>query len=698
MVRISQLFFCLLGLWWTTVLSGQQPPEHYGPYGGAFTPRGDLRALLVFVRFREGTEQNPQFTNQGQSLEQWTDLAGHRGLPDYVNPETGACPAFMFNHPEDFERYQGDPSKTCISRVWYQNSLPLGRFRILGDPFRDATGRPVAIEVDPEGCSTWGHVNKKVVEQMRQLNPDFDYRSFDRRHNGPNFQFDNSDTAQSRPDRAVDYAIFVYRYDPRWALQPAPGMSRWPGSDGGFAGLGALNLLDPFEDRCYLQEGFTLCKGAGIPTGLLIHEIAHTLYNCPHFQSSNGTVGDFFYPVSAGNSATSPIPFFRTFSAWERWYLGYIEPVADLSWPGSPSEGEYRLRDFLGTGDALRIALPNSDGDQFLWLENHQKRSDLDEHPWAGQAVGPGAHTVPPSAAGVYLTWERVAKTRQQPVQFTTGCNALRPVSAAGNWDYVRLDSSVTNHWGNTLYLYRRGKANPTGGTNPLTSFRDDLNGDGVITVNNHPNMAVNEGRDHSIACEEISPGRFEPLYANFGGYSSLAAGYARPHAFRDGDSITLSTNPLLLETRYYSQRDTGFAPARLSGLSLFFRQSADGDFRVTVKTRQTALYGQVRWSGRLILPDLSEDGRPDLVLAPQSTLRLVKGVVANRHRKAADGGFVNPTVFTVARGCGIRLQRRSRLVVEKGATLVFEPGAFLEKGKRSKLVIKPGGSVLWKQ
>ncbi len=695
---LVHLLLLCLSAWTTIPLAGQQNAEHYGPYGGAFTPRGELKALVVFVRFREGTAQNPAFTNVGQALDRWSDGPEQRGLPDYVDPVTGACPDFVYNRPEEFPLYRDDPSKTCISRIWHQNSLPLGDFKFMGETFRDAEGLPVAVEVDPEGCSTWGHVNKKVVEQMRALNPDFDYREFDRRANGPDFRFDNSDTVVSKPDRAVDYAIFVYRYDPGWGNQPAPGMARWPGSDGGFAGLGALGLLDPFEDGCFLQEGFTLCRGAGIPTGLLIHEIAHTLYNCPHFQSSNGTVGEFFYPVSAGNSATSPVPMARTFSAWERWYLGYIEPVAEPVWPDSAAVGEFYLRDFLTTGDAARIPLPNSDGDQFLWLENHAKRSDLDEHPWAGQAVGPGHCTVPPLAEGVYITWERVAMSRRQPVNFTSGCNALRPISAAGNWDYERLDTFVRNDWGNTLYLFRRGAANPTGGTHPLLGFRDDYNGDGTIAVNPHPNMAFNEGRDFGIACEEVSPGKFLPLYANFGGYSPWAKGYAKPHAFRPGDSITLSTNPLIFETRYYSQRDTCFPHARLSGLSLFFFKDQSGEIGVRYSCKQTGLYGRVRWSGRLLLQDISEDRAPDLEIGPKAVLRLGKGVVANRHRKTADGDFVEPTEFIVAKDCGIRLHRRARLVVEKGATLIFEPGAFLLKGKKAKLIVEKGGTVLWRQ
>ena len=83
-------------------------------------------------------------------------------------------------------------------------------------------------------------------------------------------------------------------------------------------------------------------------------------------------------------------------SGWDRWFLGWnnppdktnlisarddnnLEQLSDLNIPSAPSVSTFVLRDFVATGDAVRIKLPHfnwqSLGDvknQYLWLENHQ--------------------------------------------------------------------------------------------------------------------------------------------------------------------------------------------------------------------------------------------------------------------------------------------------------------------------------------
>ncbi len=93
---------------------------------------------------------------------------------------------------------------------------------------------------------------------------------------------------------------------------------------------------------------------------------------------------------SAWSLATPGVALFQTINAYERKQLGWRsseteneiscldktgkEIRSDLDAGDSNFEGIYILRDFVKTGDALRIKLPYRDSDgrkQYLWLENH---------------------------------------------------------------------------------------------------------------------------------------------------------------------------------------------------------------------------------------------------------------------------------------------------------------------------------------
>ena len=49
---------------------------------------------------------------------------------------------------------------------------------------------------------------------------------------------------------------------------------------------------------------------------------------------------------------------FQGFNAWERWYLGYIDPTMINNEGDIRETNEFVLRDFITTGDAVRIKLP----------------------------------------------------------------------------------------------------------------------------------------------------------------------------------------------------------------------------------------------------------------------------------------------------------------------------------------------------
>lgn len=131
---------------------------------------------------------------------------------------------------------------------------------------------------------------------------------------------------------------------------------------------------------CAVPELQSKTKRDGI--GTLIHEFAHIL-GLPNFSSTVGslvkTLGDWSVMDHGcyNNSANTP----AAFSAYERFYLGWVEPIL-LDGPMN-----VRLRDFNTTGDCAIITATGQsnlsgispDPKEFYILENRQK-SGWDEY------------------------------------------------------------------------------------------------------------------------------------------------------------------------------------------------------------------------------------------------------------------------------------------------------------------------------
>ena len=262
--------------------------ERNAAFGGVFTPKGDLKVLIVPVIFKDSPQTNKNFRNSDNYLSGW-DAGNKHNLPDAVNPLNGDSHQWLFNKPEHFEIYKDS--------VFYNDSellylISKGQFRFMGEVFSDSNGLPTAVDIDPEGGRDWSHMNRYALERMKELNPNFDISKFDNRKNNPQYKFDNS--VNPEPDGIIDYIVFIYRYSPSWGQQPAPGMNKWQGSGGGFANPSGI-MMEKYNGIRF-SEGFTMMWGSGV----FFHELAHTLYNLAHLWGSNGTVGEYFYRPSAG--------------------------------------------------------------------------------------------------------------------------------------------------------------------------------------------------------------------------------------------------------------------------------------------------------------------------------------------------------------------------------------------------------------
>ena len=182
-----------------------------------------------------------------------------------------------------------------------------------------------------------------------------------------------------------------------------------------------------------------------------------------------------------------------------------LEQLSDLNIPSAPSVSTFVLRDFVTTGDAVRIKLPHfnwqSLGDvknQYLWLENHQLINRIDQNinfTLSNNNLCPTqTHTVcgPSWTTGIFAQIQ-VGKDQKyttnvsdiyvdeynDPQNFSNpNClgSWLYPLTATGNFDYT-YSPVITPPYDNCLfgnqivYLDLSDPANTK--ENPFTGFSE---------------------------------------------------------------------------------------------------------------------------------------------------------------------------------------------------------------------------------
>lgn len=667
---------------------GQNPVKlPYSPYGGVFTPKKTLKALIVFVTYKDKSAANPKFENQWHKVKDW-DYTTENKLPNFVDPETGACPSYIFNTEEDFET-QMDKVDNNFSKEFFLMSN--GQFKFIGEVFKNAEGKPTVVEIDPTGGYSWTQMNGRAVEAMQKLNPNVDLSHLDQRKNRPNFQFDNSDTSTHKPDKIIDFVVFVHRYSKGWGEQPKPSMRGWIGSGGGFASTGVLptNTVNNYR----IAEGFTMVY----PSGVFIHEVAHVLFNAPHIMGVNNVIGDFFSLMSAGWGVMAPISIFSGFNAWERWYAGFTELTADIKSEEDLVEKQiFRLRDYFTTGDAIRIEIPFSNG-QHLWLENHTKQHPLDEHPWEGFVLDSG-DTIRGTAKGVYAYVEAIEGSRHtifSPV--SNRANGIKVLHAGGNYDYHLYEELpvLKNRWKNSLWSFRKDAENPISGLNNFYRYPYDKNKDGIIKLDVNYNSSKTE-QFIAIYREEVEPDSFVNLYGGFGNYDSeKSARYLGPASFQGGDYLDMGSNPMPLNYPKYNIKEKQYTPYILNGLGVKFMQDeGSDDIFVEVRFKQTQLCQNRRWTGRIDLPNITGDDAADLELSACTRLTIDRSATPNTHVKTAEGDFVIPTIFTVKKGATLHLRSKARLIIKADSKLIIEEGAKLILDKRAVITVEKGATL----
>lgn len=639
------------------------PPEEeksasttkYTPHGEAFTPKGDMRILVVCAGFGSPYD----------SYECGSWNTGSTALPDWADDKST-----FYNQNSDFTTYSYMNNNQNISRFYYEMSKE--SFRLVADVY------PTRININPSGATNWGDMTRKVFEKMKADDPNFNWSVYDNRENYPDYEFDSSN---SQSDNIPDYVIVLFRYNPGWSNQPISGMKYWPGSYGGYS---ILHGLDGFNYNGYTfhsSGGYTHCSGVSSMYGLFIHEVAHSVFNCPHYAYANSIVGKYFYGQVGWGMMSLGFGAFGSALGWERWYLDWIDLESngvnsDIEDEGDlPTNGEFILRDFITTGDVIRIKIPNGTGkNQYLWLENHIGTSIFDDRGWTNDGC---SNPLPSSPEGLVAYIESINDDKGVQDIIVIGANAIKYIHPNGNSDYsFGSSSSPCNLWGNLIYDLTEGQENPISGQNRAELIRSDLNNNNEIYVHEHYNSTSPKNEQHWVTKRD-------------GNYTYDFIGYEIN--FEIGQKLGMATNPALTNRPIYDKSNNQLSPFYLNGISVSILQEySNGNIKIKVEYNDVDIEDDIRWAGTIYLPDITGNSNADVNILTGNTLLIDKSQTANRHTKV-NGEFINPTEFYCQDNSLFKLNSSSTLIIDNESSFVLESGSELEVNDGAVVYIKAG-------
>ena len=653
----------------SVAIAQPERPLQESRHGWYLSPHGTIRVLVIFAEIE--WDENPGKDPQPGGADHWPKGQLPRWKDDLFDPHPLPLP------------------KAEVSR--YYHDISLGRFRVLGDYMDQLM---TLRESEHQGVANAHGINRLVVAEANKLG------RLSTRHGFTAADLDMWKRGgrpglpkEAGPDdpHSYDHVMVILRNS---TLTHGQG-SVDPGSSGRLFG---------YESDSQSRFGAM----SGLPFGILKHEFNHLLLGGNNFHAGGGNAfqfQSFFICMQGGwgmmGAANSSL---LTCTAWDRDRLGWMpegavhrirartvvggEVSGDID-PLAGDTGSFVLRDFVTTGDALRIRMPFIPEDryqQWLWVENHQgtlrNGSPTDRFHWENSS-----DCIAPLDPGLFMVMQVDRDRREGTNIFDGYADYLRPVPANGNHD-LRLRGDTLHGscpFGGTTFPFRMEDrwANPLTGNHEQELPAWDRNGDGKVHRSEHwiPGARARRGR---IEAEAVFFGRPE-------------------HAFRLGGKrkLGMGTNPssanmlTLVSTDGRDSFKGGGANVRaiyLNGISVELLDMApDGAIMVRVRSGDTLLEEDVRWCGdSIVLPPLRGHAGHSLVLSPGRTLLLDRSLTATRidapDKEGRSVWFSAPTRLVARPGASILVGRRSVLELRNGSELHLMSGATLTLDRKARV------------
>ncbi|MCB9234156.1 MAG: hypothetical protein H6581_21045 [Bacteroidia bacterium] len=430
-----------------------------------------------------------------------------------------------------------------------------------------------------------------------------------------------------------------------------------------------------------------------VPKTIMRHEFSHMLYGGNNFHTAAAGVGarTFLAPAGGWSNMSNAGRCSPTWNAWDRERMGWKNPekayllsaMCELGREEVPTsleygqefpcgQGKFILRDFVTTGDAIKIKLPVSEGQkqQYLWLENHQLLPGRIDH---NKAMSKGIYA--------FISVGKDDLTGSQA--YGEANNYTWPLVAEGNFDFGYRPSDKT-------LLMDDANANKFTGINYLITHAADLNNDGIIQTasigENVENFRPERLEINGVAPpEEYFSYRTLPEF----GTSKMAWGLGKYN------KIGLDENPTAVPVLTHftpgdQPQNTDMRRILLNGISVTVTQEDfNGDVHVKIRWDDFDLSHDARWCGNIL-------AREGFNLRNGAKISLEQGLTPQNPRavQEIEGKkiFAEPTVLEIGSGATVEMASNTEILVKKGSTLLIRAGSSLNMERNAKITVEEGG------
>lgn len=464
----------------------------------------------------------------------------------------------------------------------------------------------------------------------------------------------------------------------------------------------------------------------GLKVHSIRHEFAHGLLGGNNFHVGGGFGPNYWIPQGGCWSmlglANSSL---LTWNAWDRqrldWRLqgnqynpsvrssdGSIEVNGDLDASIPTQSGIYILRDFVTTGDALRIRLPfidsNKEFEQFIWIENHQGKANngsmFDKYIYEGE---PCVQSLVP---GIMAYLQIGAEKRSYYMQEYTGPtdsvfgylhvfeDYLRNIPANGFFDreFEQTEIIAECIYGKLSRPHIKKHQNPLTGGGDQEAYAVILTQND--TLKKHDQLGNHIEKRDGIYYHEYSQGGHTSHVFTVNGKNKISIG-SNPSSASMMNQVSGNGEPVLLGVTKNLRK------IYLNGVSIkLLEQLNSGAIKVQIRFDDIDVNQDVRWcADSIILNYIITPSGYSLNLKNGKTITLDQGFTATRITDPIiyDGNkvFASPTFFRVKDDAVVNMEENSRFIVQNGSTLKLESGSKMLVNNACSLVVKSGSTLI---
>ena len=632
-----------------------------------------------------------------------------------------------------------------FSKYLYQASL--GQFIVLGDYLDKVVYLDFCPDGNPSNNNWADKINTAVKEQFGDTLPlhhSTPLSYFDR------YNLDNSKIAgvqkDPSPNSKFDCIVYLVKNYPVFS---------------GYAGYG-LNLIGSSKP---------LLQGMGVDIGgvfghtgnvasikFIMEEFFHAMFGGNNWHNGGGKYNHTFFAHTRPWGIPSQHGLSQVVSGYDRWIFDWTNPPeknfsisardinnneakADLQLPGDTASQIFILRDFVSSGDVIRIKLPHIDygisgpeKNQYLWLENHQllKENIEDQNtnhtlantPLCDKYPECGEHWTPGVFAAIQVGKDIIEGTNlySPPNSHPNGLGSwMFPLTADGNFDfkysnivhppyshctgtipYVLFDKRqkwLPNPFSGYSYLYGQPNTDSS-----LRLFdKDVIQGVGYISEKGDTvmNRSAYGGRGTAFNCDGSCPENGKKIFSLSTNPSpvpvmTLTSGDNHKSVLKiDPGKVAYENRTIYLNGISVSILDNNFEPERFG----------NGTMKIKIRWNDYEVNQDVRWCADSIRLGKNSFDSSDysLLITDKSTVLVDRGLSpAYDYSDSVRKNFTVPTTFSCLPDSKIKIESGSLLVIDNGSTLELDensmikifPGARIMVKNKSKLIMKPGSVI----